>query len=192
MTTPAQLNQYLRELGPWQQRAFSTALCERMLPNYILFSQAVNWGESKILENSVAAAWDALRLKSSQFNHERWQEKVAEQIPDTASFDMFGVWPALDATTALDTLFGQFAETNSPAVVEISRLSRHTVKQYIQFSEGEEVDLKSHPLMQYEFEFQSELVDWIALQKPSANTISQLHQEFLKPLISNIGISLDE
>ncbi|RCU50980.1 MULTISPECIES: YjaG family protein [Corallincola] len=192
MASTAQLNQQLRELTPWQQLAFSACLSERMLPNYLLFSHAVEWGDGNILRNSMNAVWDALRSKTTQFNHERWQEKLADQIPDPQQFDMYGVWPALDATTALDTLFCQFAEPSSPAVVEISRLSRHTVKQYIQLSEGEEVDLKNHPLMQFEFEYQGELAEWLSDRAPTQKTIAALREAFLTPLESNLGLSQEE
>ncbi|GAA5218348.1 YjaG family protein [Corallincola platygyrae] len=192
MASANTLNQQIRELSHWHQLAFSIALCERMLPNYQLFSEAVAWGDAATLTNSLNAAWDALRTKPSQFNHERWQEKLAENIPDPEDYDMYGVWPAMDAATALDTLFSLFAEPKGPAALEISRLSRHCVKQYIQITEGEDVELKTHPLMQYEFDMQSELVEWLADHAKSPNTVSQLRKEFLSPLISNLGLSIEE
>jgi uncharacterized protein YjaG (DUF416 family) len=187
--TATSLNQQIRDLPRRMQLAFAATLCERMLPNYQLFSDATEFGDAAVLRNCLNAIWDASRKTKPAINAERWQTKLDACMPDPEQFDIFGVGPAIDAVASLAALIDGLNESDYPAAVEISRVSRSCVKQYLLFSEGEDVALKDHPLMQYEFALQEELVDFLAGAKPGDTLQRQIREAFLSEGLSNLGLS---
>lgn len=184
------LNQQIRDLPRRMQLVFAATLCERMLANYQLFSDATGFGDTKVLRNCLDAIWDVFRNTKPSINAERWQSKLDTCMPDPEAFDMFGVSPAIDAVVSLTTLIDGLNEMDYPAAVEISRVSRSCVKQYLLFTEGEDVVLKDHPLMQYEFSVQEELVGYLTGAKQKDAVQKQIREIFLSEGLSNLGLSL--
>ena len=50
--------QRIRELNTVQKAALAAALMERMLPNYSLFSDALEFGDPAVLKNALALCWE--------------------------------------------------------------------------------------------------------------------------------------
>ncbi len=185
------LNQQLRDLPVWGQVAFATVLSERMAINYQLFAEGTSYGHPEVLRTALDALWSALAHKK-KVNTERWLEKLEPEIPDFNQFDSWGVFPALEAITALCATLNIAADPEAAEVVEVSRLSRNGVKEFILLQEGDDVDLRQHPLMQYEFAYQQALLDALLGQRHcSASLIAQLKDEFLAEPVSNLGIELE-
>ena len=54
------INLPFNKLSHWQQVAFSAAIIERMLPNYLMFSEVENTGDGKVLRNQLDLVWQWL------------------------------------------------------------------------------------------------------------------------------------
>ena len=76
-----------KKLSHWQSVALSAALLERMLPNYQLFSETVEFGDYKILRNQLDLIWQWLSPNKPKINIEAQLEKLEEQTPDVDHFD---------------------------------------------------------------------------------------------------------
>lgn len=198
-TQPLSFNQQLRALGPWQQLIFITALAQRSALNYQLFCEAVNFGEPGALNKLLGLLWESQLSKEAKVNWAVQQEKLPELNPDPEAYDMYGVYPALDAAMAVELAIEQALQTDEENTIRASKLSRSTVRQFLikqlpeDFDEQQEsVWLRAQPLMDDENAFQDELL----LQVSSANTphpvlIRQLRELAFNQGFSNLGIGLD-
>lgn len=191
--------QQLKTLKPWQQTAYAAAMAERMLPNYALFCQATNSGDSQQLKNSLMLIWETLSSKDSKINFEVQLEKIAEQIPDAADFDMYGVYPAIDAAMAVHTTMELAMGTQPEEVTRISRLMRQTIISFIEATESLPEDdklrrqvLNAHELMQFDCEFQDEVLDLLQkLKHPNKAALKELRLMAQNEGVSCLGLSAD-
>jgi len=56
--TKANNFQRIRELNYLQKAVLASALIERMLPNYGLFSEATGFGDETLLRNALNVCWE--------------------------------------------------------------------------------------------------------------------------------------
>ncbi|WP_105199564.1 MULTISPECIES: YjaG family protein [unclassified Pseudoalteromonas] len=176
--------QRIRELNTVQKAALAAALLERMLPNYTLFSEALEFGEPEVLRNALALCWEKILLPKSKISIEKLIEKVEPNVPEVNDFDVFGVYPAIDAATALLTLLQGLQSKDEHEYVSVCKIAQGTVARLIeyQFELDEQPysaqDVNQHPLMEYEIEVLGELIDFVAamvrLDKDSAKALRQL------------------
>lgn len=196
---PLSFNQRLRALSPWQQLAFATALAQRSSLNYRLFCEAVNFGDASTLDKLLALLWESQLSKESKINWAVQQEKLPALQPDPDDFEVYGVYPALDATMAVELAIEQTLLPDEENAIRASKLSRSTVRKFLVKQLPEDFEqthesawLKAQPLMEDENAFQDELL----AQVGSANTphpvlIRQLRELAYNQGFSNLGISLD-
>jgi uncharacterized protein YjaG (DUF416 family) len=184
------------DLNPEQQMLIAATLVERMLPNYLLFSEVTEFGDSKMLRDALNIAWEKLIVKNLKLDIEKQLEKIEINIPDISDFDIFGVYPALDCSMALSALFNGMAGDDD-ALMDVCKLSLSSVmkvaEQELMTQQGEisEAMLAAHELMAYEAEFLAELLETVArLEKPDKIMINQFRQRALADGVTNIGISL--
>ncbi|MBS3798294.1 YjaG family protein [Pseudoalteromonas sp. BDTF-M6] len=176
--------QRIRELNTVQKAALAAALLERMLPNYTLFSEALEFGEPEVLRNALALCWEKILLPKSKISIDKLVEKVEPNVPEVNDFDVFGVYPAIDAATALLTLLQGLQSKDEQEYVSVCKIAQGTVARLIeyQFELDEQPyssqDVNQHPLMEYEIEVLGELIDFVAamtrLDKDSAKALRQL------------------
>lgn len=143
--------------------AFAASCCERLLPNYVKFSETVNWGNPAILRSGLGEVWES--LEGGTFDIERITgliKECDEVLPDTEDFDSLYTSAALDAGTAvLDTLECCF-DGDPKHAVDVATFSRDTVDMFIRNRYAIESDPQSelivanHPLMIKELKRQSE------------------------------------
>lgn len=185
--------QQLKELAPWQQTAFAAALAERMYPNYALFCQVTESDDqAKALKKGLMLIWEQLANKESKINFEVQLEKLADLIPNDADYEMYGVYPAIDAAMAAHTAMELAMGTQAEEVTRVSRLMRQTIISFIEATEALPEDekarrkvLNDHELMQFDREFQDEVLEQITEMKHP-------HKEKLKALrlmAQNEGVS---
>jgi hypothetical protein len=94
------------QLSQWQQIAFSAALLERMLPNYQMFSEVSEFGNSKLLRNQLDIIWQWLsQPNTTKINIDAQLAKLEIETPNPDEYDSFGVFPALDTCMALAALW---------------------------------------------------------------------------------------
>lgn len=198
----SQLNtfQRIRELPREQQIVLALYLCERMVPNYDFFHQLTGFGDSKPLHGSLNACWDWVGApKKTKVNFGRWQEKVDEQTPSEHGHDMLGVYPAMDACTAISTLLQGLMDDNSVNFLDVAKISQASVAKFIELNDAEDVGtenlkehVQNHELMEYEVAIQQAMLNFLE-QQPAVNSalIKQLKMMLSDEGVSNLGLSLD-
>jgi len=190
----------LAKLSSWQQTLFCCALLERMLPNYFMFSQAANFGDSSILRNQLNMLWQKLDTKQKiKVNIDAQIEKLELEIPEPESFNFFGVYPALDTCMAMMSLLQGSKSKDVNDFINVSKLSYNSVSYYVELiieeslGDGEEVTLQAineHPLMVWEKATQNELFDFIKSAPESNATCQQAKDMVLAEGLSNLGIEI--
>ncbi|MGJ8692866.1 MAG: YjaG family protein [Thalassotalea sp.] len=188
-----------KQLSHWQQVAFAAAIIERMLPNYQMFAEVEDTGDSKVLRNQLDLVWQWLdKSNRVKINYDAQFIKLEEQTPDPENFDSFGVFPAVDVCMALLSLLQHMQDKDSEGDESVSRLSVNSVAYYcelefaqlVEGDEEEEIDLKAHPLMQWELATQNEVFDFIKSHDENKKTCQLAKALVLEEGMSNLGIEL--
>jgi len=181
----------IKALSFEQQLLLANVLTERMLPNYRLFSESVEFGDPKVLTTIVDIIWQKLAKHQVKLNLEVQQNKLFEQTPELNDFDCFGVVPAIDCAMAVNTMLVALEQKMDEDLINISKLSSSTVASYISAIEGDISDevLFEHEMMNEERALQDYLLGRIEAEpKPNTEFVKALRQEFNAFGISNIGI----
>ncbi|MDI5984003.1 YjaG family protein [Halomonas sp. M4R5S39] len=188
-------HQRLQRLEPRRQQAFMAALCERLLPNYVLYAQTCGHGDPHGLRVILDLVWERLVVHGAKIDFERQAEKLAELEPP-ADDDSFGARRALEAVVALSALLDTLRGEAPEAVLEVSRTSKGGVRAYIELTEGEEdagrlaVLVRDHPLMADENDFQDAVLE--AVEGPlDRDAIKLLRRLGRNDGVSNLGLSMD-
>lgn len=190
-------------LSHWQQVAFATALLERMLPNYQMFSENSEFGNYDLLRNQLDLVWQWLDKNNKiKININAQLNKLEEQTPDPEEFDSFGVFPALDVCMAMVSLW-QLIQTNGTDkddedINSISRLSQNSVNYYVELllieennEDIQEDDVDKHPLIVWEKETQSELFDFLKIAAENKRSCQLAKEMVLSEGLSNLGIAIE-
>ncbi len=191
------------KLSHWQQIAFASALLERMLPNYQMFSESSQFGDYAVIRNQLDLVWQWLdKKKQIKINIEAQLTKLEEQTPDPQAFDFFGVFPALDVCMAMMSLLqliqSNGTDKNHEDINSVSRLSYNSVSYYVELlltDEGEiEVQpstINEHPLAVWEKETQDELFDFLKFAAENKRSCQLAKEMVLTEGLSNLGIEIE-
>lgn len=188
----------LKALELPQKKLFAIALCQRMLPNYQLFSDVCEFGDPQVLHTLLNLLWQSMYDTKLKLNIDLQLERLEINTPEPADFDMYGVYPAMDATVALTSLISAMQSKIEDDIINVSKLSSSTVANYIEATCDIEFDKESalddyifeHEVMQEEKEMQNTLLDIIEAQvKITPNFIKDFRRDIVAVGISNIGIS---
>lgn len=183
----------VRELEGWKAIAFSAALLERMVPNYELFCNATDIEESDVLRKCLNLIWESLLSPKSKINFSLQLEKVEEATPDTADFDSFGVYPAIDAAIGVSACLNLILKQDLQGAVVISKLSQGSVENYLLATgEADNDNVRIHPLMVFEIEVQAELLDYLVDATNQKEACKHAKTLALEEGISNLGIAIDD
>jgi len=171
----------LKALELPQKKLFAIALCQRMLPNYQLFSEVCEFGDPAVLSTVLELLWQSQYDNKLKFNIDVHLQRLEDNTPDPADFDSYGVYPAMDAVVA-----------------NISKLSSSTVANYIEtISDVELTDdalddyVFAHEVMEEERALQNTLLEIIEENpKITAELVKGLRKEIIEAGVSNIGISV--
>ncbi|ACJ28137.1 Conserved hypothetical protein [Shewanella piezotolerans WP3] len=201
MTNKTGFFQRLKGLTLAQKKLFAIALCQRMLPNYQLFSEVCEFGNPKVLDTLLNLLWQSMYDNKLKLNIELQMERIEENTPEPADFDVYGVYPAMDAAVALTSLLSALESKVEEDITNISKLSSATVANYIEATCEQEFDKESelddyifnHEVMVEEKEMQAVLLQAIE-ENPhlKADFVKELRREIVAVGISNIGISHTE
>ena len=191
------------KLSQWQQIAFASALLERMLPNYQMFSESSEFGSYALLRNQLDLVWQWLDKNNKiKININAQLKKLEEQTPDPEEFDSFGVFPALDVCMAIMSLW-QLMQSNGADkahedINSISRLSQNSVNYYVELlllEEGAEdinaKDIDEHPLIVWEEATQNELFDFLKMAAETKRSCQLATEMVLSEGLSNLGIVIE-
>ncbi|MBL4899663.1 MAG: YjaG family protein [Colwellia sp.] len=191
------------KLSHWQQIAFASALLERMLPNYQIFSESSEFGNYALLRNQLDLVWQWLDKNNKiKININAQLNKLEEQTPDPEAFDSFGVFPALDVCMAMMSLW-QLMQTNGTDkdhedINSVSRLSQNSVNYYVELlliDEGNEdveaANIDEHPLVVWEKDTQNELFDFLKIAAETKRSCQLATGIVLSEGLSNLGIAIE-
>lgn len=197
----------LNKLSQWQQVAFCAALLERMLPNYQMFAEHVEFGDYKVLRNQLDLIWQWLdKANRCKINYDAQIAKLEEQVPDPDAFDFLGVFPALDSAMALMSLFQAMQDPESDGFINVSKLSENSVSYYVELSLAQQIDeitpeedeiviepqqIAEHPLMQWEVATQNELFDFLSSASENKASCVKAKAMVLEEGLSNLGIEIN-
>ncbi|GIU09338.1 MULTISPECIES: YjaG family protein [unclassified Shewanella] len=187
----------LKALELPQKKLFAVALCQRMLPNYQLFSEVCEFGDPKVLDTLLNLLWQSMYDNKLKLNIDIYLERLEDNTPEPSDFDVYGVYPAMDAAVALTSLISALQSKVEEDITNISKLSSSTVANYIEatceqeFKNEDALDdyIFGHEVMQEEKEMQESLLQIIE-ENPSmkADFIKGLRKEIVEIGVSNIGI----
>lgn len=197
----------LNKLSQWQQVTFCAALLERMLPNYQMFAEHVEFGDYKVLRNQLDLIWQWLdKANRCKINYDAQITKLEEQVPDPDAFDFLGVFPALDSAMALMSLFQAMQDPESDGFINVSKLSENSVSYYVELSLAQQIDditpeedeiviepqqIAEHPLMQWEVATQNELFDFLSTASENKASCVKAKAMVLEEGLSNLGIEIN-
>ena len=159
--------QRIRELNYLQKAVLASAVLERMLPNYALFSEATEFGDASVLRNALNVCWEKILLPKSKISLEKQIEKIEPNVPELNEYPLFGTYPAIDAATALLGLLHGLMAKDETEFVSVAKISQATVARYVELlieNEGLEPEnklVREHTFMQYEIEVLGELINFV-------------------------------
>ncbi|MFL7866129.1 YjaG family protein [Vibrio cincinnatiensis] len=195
LQNPLQLR--LEKFEPWQQITFMACLCERMFPNYALFCEQTEFAQARGYRDILDSVWELLTVKNAKINFERQLEKLEDLIPTTDEFELYLVYPAIDACEALATLLHGLLDRDDlyESMQKISQISVRTVAQLEEAQTGDVItndNQKENEAVCAEWD-----VQW-AIFRPlreaterDIDLIKDLRQELRDECMSNIGLTLD-
>jgi uncharacterized protein YjaG (DUF416 family) len=227
MTQKLSTFQQIRELKPWSAQAFCLAILARMVPHFAMYQTAqdsvVNeYGDeidAGLAEHVLNLLWLHLAEPKNKFNIGVQLEKIEAATPDMHEGDAFGVLPAMDACLGLAAVLRMLQNEQMDAPVMVSKLAQGGVEAYLlatdfvteqtyleSLTDPEEYDialrklnneLKAHPLMAFEVNFQQEILRVLADSNSGRMGDRSVFVKKLKALvrdteITTLGIELAE
>ncbi len=187
----------LEKLESWQHVTFMASLCERMYPNYAMFCQQTGFGDAHIYRRILDLVWETLTVKDAKVNFDAQLEKFEEAIPVAEDYDIYGVYPAIDACVALsDLLHALLSGETCEQAVEVSKTSITTVCMLEMTQAGREMtddELKNNPSVEQEWDIQWEIHRLLAAcEERDIELIKGLRADLREAGSSNIGINLQQ
>lgn len=185
----------LEKLESWQHVTFMASLCERMYPNYQAFCLETGFGEAQLYRRILDLIWETLVVKDAKVNFDSQLEKLEGAVPSSDDYDLYGVYPAIDACIALGELIHSrlSGETLSHAIA-VSETSIRTVAMLEMTQAGKEMtdeELKVIPAVEEEWDIQWEIFRLLAdCEERDLELIKGLRSDLREAAVSNIGINL--
>lgn len=185
----------LERLESWQHLTFMASLCERMYPNYQLFCQQTAFGDPAIYRRILDLVRETLVVKDAKVNFDSQLEKLEQAIPSVEDYDLYGVYPAIDACIALGELIhSRLSGETLEHAITISETSIRTVAMLEMTQAGREMtddELKVLPAIAKEWDIQWEIFRLLAdCEERNLDLIKGLRYDLREAAISNIGVNL--
>ncbi len=168
----------------WRKIAFSAALVMRMAGNYDLFCELTGSGDGVVFRNILNLVWESVSGQNQRIDFHKQQEKLELITPDPKRFDMYGVWPALDAAVALTSLLSVCERWDEAELDSIAVLSRSTIDGYLAAIGDEQGE--RHPLIEAEQAVINQLQDLI---EEGAGMSRPKVVASLKAAVNDLGVS---
>jgi uncharacterized protein YjaG (DUF416 family) len=187
----------LEKLESWQHVTFMACLCERMYPNYAVFCQQTGFGEPLAYRRILDLIWETLTVKDAKVNFDSQLEKLEEAIPAADDYDIYGVYPAIDACVALSELIhSRLSGETLEHAIEVSKSSITTVAMLEMTQAGREMtdeELKENPAVAEEWDLQWEIFRLLsACEERDIELIKGLRADLRESGMSNIGIIFNQ
>lgn len=181
----------VRELDKPKALVLSCALIQRMLPNYLLFCDAMQLPHAESAKNLVNLLWEMTTNKAMKLNTEAQGEKLEEITPDTEDYDNLAVYAALDFCMSCHMTLQLVANEEPQAAVIVAKLSQGCVERHIGGMEDKDLsgaELKQHPLMHFELASLNAILAFCQQKNIKAEEIKALRAEIIEQGVSSLGI----
>jgi len=190
------IHKRLEKFESWQHHTFMACLCERMYPNYYMFCQQTEHYDASVYRRILDLLWESLIVKGAKINFDTQLEKLEEIIPDPELFDIYAVYPAIDACVALSELIhAHLSGETLEHVVKVSEISIGTVAMFEMTNAGREMsddELKNLPAILDELDVQWEIYRLLlACADRDIELIKGLRAELKEQKTSNICIKIE-
>lgn len=168
--------------------AYGAGLVARMYPNYALFADVVETKDQLVFGNILNLVWEYIGGKNQRIDFQKQQDKLEAITPDPDNFDLYGVWPALDATVALGSLLSACERWDADEIDAIELVSLSTIGQYLDVV-GENDSDNNHQLYDAEQQYVEALCVVIEDNKKSRGKLVSAVKELVQAfVVSNIGL----
>ncbi|MGF1874333.1 DUF416 family protein [Photobacterium frigidiphilum] len=194
LKNPVQLR--VEKLEPWQHLTFMVSLCERMYPNFALFCEETKFADAQKYRVIVDSIWEILTVKSAKINFEGQLERLEDLVPSAADYDLYAVYPAIDACVALADLLHAMLDRDLmlETLEKISSLSAETVADLEFAQTGIEItneNQKDNEAVCEEWDVQWAIFRALKeAERRDIELIKSLREELRDEQVSNIGIAL--
>lgn len=192
---PLQLR--LKKLSDPQLQLFMVALCERMAINFEFF--AIHTDNSAFKDqyrSTLNLLWESLYVKNAQINYDKQLEKLEEIIPDDVDYDLYAVYPAIDACEALsEILHAKLTENWLDHALKVSEISVQTVLNVYLTEHNKavnEINITEVDSVNTEWDTQWAIFRVILEENYTPNFVKALRSELLELNESNIGLFLSK
>ncbi|KGM25916.1 hypothetical protein CE143_02335 [Photorhabdus luminescens] len=187
----------LEKLESWQHLTFMASLCERMYPNYQMFCLQTAFAEPAIYRRILDLVWEILVVKDAKVNFDNQLEKLEQAIPSADDYDIYGVYPAIDACIALgETVHARLSGETLEHAIAVSEISIRTVAMLEMTQAGKEMtdeELKMLPAIEQEWDIQWEIYRLlVSCEERDIELIKGLKADLRESGTSNIGINLTQ
>ncbi|SER28413.1 hypothetical protein SAMN05216522_11920 [Rosenbergiella nectarea] len=187
----------LAKLESWQHVTFMACLCERMYPNYQMFCHATGFANAQLYRRILDLIWETLLVKDAKVNFDSQLEKFEEAIPSGEDFEMYGVYPAIDACVALsEVVHSRLSGETLEHAIAVSETSVTTVAMLEMTQSGRELtdeELKDNVAVIDEWDAQWEIFRLLAdCEERDLELIKGLRQDLREDAISNIGVFFEQ
>lgn len=182
-------------LSAWQAGSMSLygLLMRTHVPQLRRILSANGFGDGQIYRRILDLIWETLTVKDAKVNFDSQLEKFEEAIPSADDFDLYGVYPAIDACVALSELVhSRLSGETLEHAVEVSKTSITTVAMLEMTQAGREMsdeELKENPAVEQEWDIQWEIFRLLAeCEERDIELIKGLRADLREAGESNIGI----
>lgn len=187
----------LEKLESWQHVTFMACLCERMYTNYYEFCRQTEFGDARLYRRILDLVWEVLVVKEAKVNFDNQLEKWEDAIPSADDYDLYGVYPAIDACIALGELIhSQLSGATLEHAIAISKTSIRTVAMLEMTQAGREMtdeELYTLPAIEEEWDIQWEIFRLlVACEERDLELIKGLRADLREAGSSNTGINLGQ
>lgn len=187
----------LQKLTSWQHITFMACLCERMSVNYRFFCQKQQFSDPQLYRRILDVIWESLIVKKSKIDFDSQLEKLGAGIPVASDYDIYGVYPAIDACVALaEVLHALLSGETLDHAIEVSKISITTVAMLEMTQEMREMsdaELKENPAVIEEWDIQWEIFRLLAAREErELELLKGLRSDLREAAISNIGIKFNQ
>lgn len=169
---------------------FGYLTSQRLLPNYIYFSQVYNFGDSTVLKQYLQLIRSKIIDQNFESNFGDYETILNKLSPEPHNYKTVLASSAMDACGSVYSLINYIIDKNDNHIQEIATLATDSVDMYIQ--EKENLDMSNpqmekiiaeHPLMVKERKTQENILNYLN----KMNIVEAKDLEMLEQLQYNNG-----
>ncbi|VEA79553.1 putative cytoplasmic protein [Salmonella enterica subsp. arizonae] len=187
----------LERLESWQHVTFYGLLVRAHVPELRHVLQADGIRRRTDLPSHSGSDLETLTVKDAKVNFDSQLEKFEEAIPAADDYDLYGVYPAIDACVALSELMhSRLSGETLEHAIEVSKTSITTVAMLEMTQAGREMtdeELKTNSAVEQEWDIQWEIFRLLAdCEERDIELIKGLRADLREAGESNIGINFQQ